>query len=166
MSFVVCSWLPISYADVFSGRVVGVTDGDTLTVLEGQTPRKVRVAGIDAPEKRQPFGARSKAGLSDCAFGQSAVVEWKKIDRYGRIIGKVFIGDADCGLRQIQAGLAWHYVAYAKDQSREDQLSYAAAESAARDRAKGQWADLNAIPPWDWRRIKTPQTTTETSWLR
>ena len=93
-------------ANTLEGKVVGITDGDTITVLIDRHEVKVRVAGIDAPEKRQPFGQRSKEQLSDCAFGKTVAVEWNKTDRYGRTIGKVIVGDVDCGLRQVQDGLA------------------------------------------------------------
>ena len=72
-----------------SGKVVAVADGDTLTVLVGKQQVKIRFSGIDAPEKKQPFGQRAKQGLSDCAYGKMVDVDWRKTDRYGRTIGKV-----------------------------------------------------------------------------
>lgn len=123
---------PTAWGDTMTGKVVGITDGDTVTVLVDRHEFKVRIAGIDAPEKRQPFGPRSKQGMSDCAFNRDVDVEWDKTDRYGRTIGKVLADGVDCGLRQIELGLAWHYKAYAKDQSPKDRQTYALAESHAR----------------------------------
>ena len=141
-----------------TGKVVGVSDGDTLTVLvqrdQSLEQIKVRVSGIDAPEKAQAFGDRSKQGLSDCAFAKQVQVEVIKLDRYGRSVAKVISQGTDCGLRQIELGLAWHYKAYAREQSPADRQSYAAAEDLAHERKLGLWSDPAAIPPWDFRRPK------------
>lgn len=140
-----------AHADVLEGKVVGVTDGDTVTVLVDRREIKVRVAGIDAPEKKQAFGQRSKEHLSDCAFGKAVSVQWNKSDRYGRTIGKVTAGGVDCGLRQIQDGLAWHYKAYAKEQSAIDRAAYSEGESQAVSRKAGLWIQPNPTPPWEFR---------------
>lgn len=139
------------HANVLEGKVVGVSDGDTITVLVDRREVKVRVAGIDAPEKKQPFGQRSQEHLSDCAFGKSVAVEWSKTDRYGRTIGKVTAEGVDCGLRQIHDGLAWHYKAYAKEQSAKDRATYSEAESQAMARKAGLWSDPHPVPPWEFR---------------
>lgn len=138
-------------AESLHGKVVGISDGDTITVLIDHHEVKVRVAGIDAPEKKQPFGQRSKEHLSDCAFGKSVAVEWSKKDRYGRTIGKVTADGVDCGLRQVQDGLAWHYKAYAKEQTRIDRKAYGQAEDGAKAVHSGLWATSNPIPPWEFR---------------
>ncbi len=139
----------------FSGRVVGVTDGDTVVVLDGNRDRiKVRVAGIDAPEKRQAFGEKSKRALSDCAFGRDADVIGDKRDKYGRTVAKIVADGKDCGLAQITAGLAWHYKKYEREQSSTDRESYATAETAARDSKTGLWEDKAPVPPWEWRTAK------------
>jgi endonuclease YncB( thermonuclease family) len=143
--------LGTAHADVLEGKVVGVTDGDTVTVLVDRREVKVRVAGIDAPEKKQAFGQRSKEHLSDCAFGKAVLIEWSKTDRYGRTIGKVLADDVDCGLRQVQDGLAWHYKAYAKEQTVTDRAAYTQAESQAMALKAGLWSDPHPIPPWDFR---------------
>lgn len=140
-----------AHAATLEGRVVGITDGDTVTVLVDRREVKVRVAGIDAPEKKQAFGQRSKEHLSDCAFGKAVSVEWSKTDRYGRTIGKVTVDGVDCGLRQVQDGLAWHYKAYAKEQSATDRGSYADAEFQAVARKAGLWSDPHPTPPWEFR---------------
>jgi endonuclease YncB( thermonuclease family) len=129
-------------AEPIVGKVVGVADGDTLTVLDAlKHQHKIRLSGIDAPEGGQAFGNRSKEALSDCAFGKQATVDGDKSDRYGRRVGKVMVNSVDCNLRQVELGLAWHFVKYA----------YAAAEVAARAAKRGLWIDPHAMPPWDWR---------------
>ena len=96
-------------ADNLVGKVVHVADGDTLTVLDdAKTQHKIRLAGIDAPESKQAFGQVSKHSLADQVAGQVVAVEWDKVDRYGRKVGKVILGSQDANLRQIQLGLAWH----------------------------------------------------------
>ena len=125
-----------------SPRVVGVSDGDTITVLDSYNQQhRIRLYGIDAPEKKQPFGNRAKQNLSSLAFGGSTV-EWSKLDRYGRIVGKVTVSGEDVGLRQLQAGLAWWYRQYAREQRPQDRATYAQAEDAAR---RLGWA-FGAIP--------------------
>ncbi|TWO69131.1 thermonuclease family protein [Caenimonas sedimenti] len=136
-----------------SGLVVGVSDGDTLTVLEADhSQRRIRLAGIDAPEKSQAFGDRSKRALSDCAFGRQAVLVGSKVDRYGRLVAKVVVGGVDCNLRQVALGLAWHYKDYEREQLAEDRAAYATAESEARDRRSGLWRDDEPLAPWAYRR--------------
>jgi endonuclease YncB( thermonuclease family) len=155
-------------AETIAGRVVGVADGDTITVLDAdQTQHKIRVAGIDAPEKEQAFGQRSKASMSDLVFGKDVVVKSNKRDRYGRLVGKVLVAvpycavstcpkTLDAGLAQITAGMAWWYRQYAREQSAEDASTYEVAEQAARDRRVGLWRDAHPVAPWDWRRAARP----------
>lgn len=137
------------------GRAVGVADGDTITVLDDKRQQhKIRLAGIDAPEKAQDFGQRSKQSLSDLAYRQQATVETGKTDRYGRLIGKVTVSCRDVNLEQVRRGLAWHYKVYQREQPPADRLTYAAAENAARASRTGLWAMPNAVPPWEFRRAK------------
>lgn len=140
-----------AHAETLAGKVVAVQDGDTITVLHERQQTRVRVAGIDAPEKKQAFGQRSKQSMSDCAFGKVVEVQWTKTDRYGRAIGKVMAGEVDCGLRQIELGMAWHYKAYAKEQARPDREAYAAAEDKAKADGRGLWSDAHPTAPWDFR---------------
>lgn len=134
------------------GRVVAVADGDTITVLDAERHQhKVRLMGIDAPEKRQAFGTRSREALAVTLFHRDVTVEYKKLDRYGRVIGKVTLGGIDVGLQLVKMGLAWHYVAYAKEQSPEDRAAYSAAEASARSAKRGLWSDPMVVPPWDFR---------------
>lgn len=137
------------------GDVVGVSDGDTVTVLDAsQTQHKIRVSGIDAPEQRQPFGNRSRQNLAKLVFRKRVVIEWNKRDRYGRIVGKILVDGQDAGLTQVAAGFAWHYKAYASEQSAEDQSAYALAEETARKHRLGLWNDAAPLPPWDFRRSR------------
>lgn len=139
---------------VFSGKAVEVMDGDTIGVLsEGNVLRKVRLSGIDAPEKKQPFGQRSKEGLSRLVFGRTVEVRWSKKDRYGRVVGKVLADGRDVCLEQIRRGWAWHYRKYEKEQPERDRLEYSRSEGDARAARLGLWADSNPVPPWDWRRM-------------
>jgi endonuclease YncB( thermonuclease family) len=134
--------------------VVGVADGDTLTVLDQKHEQhKVRLAGIDAPEKSQPFGQRAKQSLSKLAYGHSVSVEWRKRDRYRRIVGKVFEGGRDVNLEQVRRGLAWHYKQDQNEQGTLDRARYATAESEERAARRGLWAlpAAQRVPPWEWR---------------
>jgi endonuclease YncB( thermonuclease family) len=122
-----------AWADLLVGKVVSVADGDTITVLDdSKTQHKIRLAGIDAPEWKQPFGRRSKELLSDFVFGKTVQVEIDKTDRFGRQVGKGLIAGCDANLAIIAAGLAWHYKKYQKEQSASDRLLYASAEEDAR----------------------------------
>lgn len=146
-----------AHADLLLGKVINVADGDTITVLDDtNTQHKIRLAGIDAPEKRQAFGNVSKQSLADMVAGQSVAVEWVKADRYGRKVGKVLLAGLDANLVQIERGLAWHYKQYQREQSPADQQSYAAAEIEARAARQGLWRDLEQVPPWEFRHKGKP----------
>jgi endonuclease YncB( thermonuclease family) len=159
----------VARAESLLGRVVGVTDGDTVTVLDAANAQhKVRLAGIDAPEKGQPFGERSKENLSRLVFGRDARVDWHKKDRYGRLVGTVWVASPDvscgrktdcpktldAGMAQLTVGLAWHYKKYAHEQEPQQRGQYAFAEEEARVKRAGLWRDPNPVPPWDWRSAK------------
>jgi endonuclease YncB( thermonuclease family) len=141
-------------ADWIMGRVVAIADGDTLTILTtDQGQHRVRLAGIDTPEKRQPFGQVAKDHLSSLVDGQTVTVNYHKRDRYGRVVGKVLASGADAGLWQVEAGLAWHYKRYEQEQSDYwDRAAYARAEVQARAEKRGLWRDPEPVPPWDFRR--------------
>jgi micrococcal nuclease len=142
-------------AETLTGRVVGVADGDTITVLDANRQQhKIRLSGIDAPEKAQPFGARSKQSLSDLVFDKQVAVEWNKQDRYGRTVGKVLVNGIDANLAQVKAGLAWWYRDYAKEQSAADRRLYEQTEQQALVQRLGLWVDKNPTPPWDFRHGK------------
>jgi endonuclease YncB( thermonuclease family) len=149
------------HADI-TGRVLSVTGGDTIKVLDSSnTQHKVRLTGIDAPERGQPFGTVSRDHLADMVAGKEVFVESSKKDRYGRILGKVGVQPLDCSScgktldvnhAQILAGMAWWYRYYAKEQSPEDQGRYESAEDEAKARGWGLWADPNPINPYKWRK--------------
>jgi endonuclease YncB( thermonuclease family) len=148
-------WSISASAETLIGKVVSVTDGDTVTVRDEQRQQhKVRLAGIDAPEKRQAFGNRSKQSLSDAVFGKTVAVEWGKFDRYGRVIGKIIVDTKDVNLSQVEAGLAWWYQKYSAEQSASDRQLYAQAEDRARRERLGLWRDAEPTPPWDWRMLR------------
>lgn len=139
-------------ADVVSGKVVRVADGDTITVLDAQMQQhKIRLAGIDAPERRQAFGQRSREFLASLVAAQQVEVETEKTDKYGRSVGKVLLQGRDVNLAVVAAGLAWHYKEYESEQSPADRLLYSNAEQEARDLRKGLWVDPAPEAPWDWR---------------
>lgn len=143
------------WGEQLRGTVVSITDGDTITVLDqGRVQHKIRLSGIDAPEHRQAFGNASRQHLASLVFQKEVVVETTKKDRYGRLIGKVVVGDRDVCRAQIESGLAWHYKKYAGEQAANDRELYAAAEVAARKSGAGLWADTDPVPPWEWRKTK------------
>ena len=147
--------LPSTLADTLIGKVVGVADGDTITVLDGQqTQHKIRLMGIDCPEKSQPFGQNAKQSLSNLVFGRAVEVEWQKHDRYERIVGKVLVNGQDANLEQVRRGMAWHYKKYEREQEPLDRATYSQAEIEARMNNRGLWSDPSPIPPWDWRKSK------------
>lgn len=144
-----------SAADTLQGRVVAVTDGDTVKVLDAShTEWKIRLMGIDAPEKKQAFGARSKSNLSNLVYGKTVIVEYSKKDRYGRTVGKILVNGVDVNLEQIKAGMGWHYKKYAKEQPMVDRETYSRAEEQARAGRQGLWQEAEPLAPWDWRKAK------------
>lgn len=140
-------------AEMITGKVVRVADGDTITILDAdKAQHKVRLAGIDAPEKAQAFGERSRDSLEELVAGKTVTVETHKKDRYGRRVGKVLLNGQDMNLEQVRRGMAWFYREYAHEQSAADQQSYARTESEAREIGKGLWRDKAPVPPWDFRK--------------
>ncbi len=145
-----------------TGKVVGVHDGDTATVLDkDKIQYKFRFNGIDAPELKQDFGNKSKEHLSDLIFGKEVTVIFNKVDKYGRFVGKIMVNGIDANLEQIKAGLAWHYKKYADEQSESDRKTYADAEIKARAAKLGLWVMPNPTPAWDYRAAKKVTQKTE-----
>ena len=135
------------------GTVVGISDGDTLTLLDAnKTQYRIRLDGIDAPERTQPYGQRARQSLAALAHGRVASADCPKVDRYGRAVCRVIIDGVDVGLEQIRRGYAWHYVKYAHEQRATDRERYSRAESDARSASIGLWSFSDPIPPWDYRR--------------
>lgn len=144
--------ISVAKAETISGKVIGVMDGDTIEILEiNKTKHKIRLGGIDAPEKGQPFGQRSKQGLSDLVFGEQVEAEFSKVDKYGRVVAKVLVNGKDANLEQIKNGMAWHYKEYQKEQLPSDRVIYANAENKAKNERVGLWLDPIPMPPWTWR---------------
>ena len=140
-------------AETITGKVIAIADGDTLTALDrDQIQHKIRLVGIDAPEKKQAYGQRFKESLSELAFGREVAVETNKRDRYGREIGKVLVAGRDVNLVQVERGMAWWYRTYQKKQSANDRLLYKSAEGSAQAGRKGLWADKEPEAPWEFRR--------------
>ena len=133
------------HARVLEGRVTGISDGDTLTLLVGRQSHKIRLAQIDAPEKNQPYGQRSKLSLSELTYGQIVQAEIEAEDKYGRLVATIWIGGINANLEQVRRGMAWVYVHYAH--SAELQL----AEQYARRKKRGLWVETKPVPPWEWR---------------
>ena len=144
-------FLPQAHAETFTGRVAAIVDGDTVDVLVDKATRRVRLAGIDAPERAQAFGARAKQKLADLVGGQVVQVEWNKTDRYERTVGKITLGDLDANLAMVADGLAWWYRKYANEQPPADRLLCEAAEARAQTAHRGLWRDPDPMPPWEFR---------------
>lgn len=142
-----------AHADQIKGIVVGISDGDTITILDhNKQQHKIRLKGIDAPESHQPFGQKSKSNLSAMAFNRDVIAECGKQDKYKRRICKIIVNGQDINLEQVKAGMAWWYRHYAKEQSSQDREDYEVAEFNAKVRRLGLWSDTNPVPPWEWRR--------------
>ena len=140
---------------VVEGRIVGVTDGDTVDLLtDDLVQQRIRLRGIDAPEKRQAFGNRSKQALSALVFGRRVAVAYSKVDRHKRWVGRITIGDVDVSRSMIAQGMAWHYAFYELEQPVEERVGDAKAEQAARLERRGLWVDEAPVAPWDFRAAK------------
>src|SRR5437867_657240 len=126
-------------------QVIGIADGDTLTLLVDRAPLKIRLADIDAPEKKQAFGQRSKQSLSDLCWGKDATYQAQTIDKYGRTVARVTCAGVDANRAQVERGFAWVYPKYNRD------ASLPAVENAARAARRGLWADKEPMPPWEFR---------------
>ena len=144
--------VPLMAAE-YTGRVVGVSDGDTLTLLTAEKQQvKVRLGEIDTPESRQPYGQRAKQALSDLAYNKEARVVVQDTDRYGRTVGRVYVGGVDVNAELVKQGAAWVYRQYLKDQS------LLALEAEAKAAKRGLWGlpETERCPPWDWRKGSCP----------
>jgi micrococcal nuclease len=137
----------VATPEVFEGSVVSIKDGDTIGVLYDGKEVKVRLAHIDCPESGQPFGQAAKKFTSDFCYRKTArIVQADRPDRYGRLIGLVYVDEKCLSIELVEGGLAWHFLKYSKEQS------YSELELLARKKGKGLWSDSNPIPPWDWRK--------------
>lgn len=133
-------------AEIISGEVIKISDGDTLTILtDANTQLKIRLTEIDAPEKKQAFGNVSKQALSSLCFRKKAIVNTTQKDRYGRILGRVTCAGIDANAEQVKTGMAWVYDKYVTDKSLYD------LQDRAKNNKIGLWTDPNPTPPWLFR---------------
>lgn len=147
-----------SNADVLNGTVVGISDGDTITVLDKTRKEHiVRLMGIDAPEKSQAFGSDAKQTLSNYIYKKVVTVEYKKYDKYKRIVGKVTLDGHDICLQMIHDGMAWHYIEFEREQSKTDREFYREAEDSAKEIKVGLWQDNTSIKPSKFRSLQKHQ---------
>ena len=138
----------LAYADQFTGKVVGISDGDTISVLREGKAVKVRLYGVDAPEQAQAFGTKARQLTGDLAFQRDVTVVIHATDRYGRLVGEVLLPDGrSLSQELVRAGLAWWYRQYASKDTALAQL-----EAEARTAKRGLWADAHPVPPWEWRK--------------
>lgn len=143
------AWPALAY----EAKVIGVTDGDSITVLMPDNKEvKVRLYGIDCPEMRQPFGRVAKRATAALAAGKTVDVEVVETDRYGRSVALVTLPDGQNLSRQLlREGMAWVYTQYCK---RPECDAWRGVEFVARDAGRGLWRDPQAMPPWEWRKLK------------
>ena len=143
----------VVHAKTIEGLVVGVSDGDTITVLDQQKNTfKIRLQGNDAPEKKQACGEKSKQSLHDLVHSKQVHIEYDKEDKYGRIVGKVTVDDVDVCLQQLVLGMAWHYKKYQNEQSVSDRALYSETELKSKSLKLGLWTDDTPMPPWEFRK--------------
>ena len=136
-------------AQTLTGRVIKVADGDTFTLLTADKEQiRIRLHGIDAPEKAQPFSHVSRQFLNDKVYGKNIEVQKMDVEQYGRTIGMVFIDSVNVNEALLQAGLAWHYKKYDKNPD------WAKMEEVAKRNRVGLWVEDDAVAPWEWRKAQ------------
>ena len=132
----------------YSGRVVGIIDGDTIEALNGHHTERIRLSGIDCPEKRQAFGQRAKQAASELVFGKKVTIQTHGYDKYKRTLGDVFLSDGrNLNQELVRQGFCWWYRKYAPNNAELERL-----ENEAREARKGLWVDSHPVPPWEWRK--------------
>lgn len=138
------------HSQSFSGQVVGVLDGDTIEVLHNGKAQRVRLQGIDCPEKGQPYGNNAKQATSSLVFAQDVTLEIHGKDKYGRVLADVLLADgSNVNHTLVKDGWCWWYRKYAPNDAILEQLEIEAIEAG-----RGLWADAEPIPPWKFRKIK------------
>jgi endonuclease YncB( thermonuclease family) len=140
----------------WTGKVVGVHDGDTISVLHDGKAEKIRLVEIDAPELSQDFGQQSKQYLSKLCFGQTATIDEHGQDRYGRLLARVKCNGINANVEQVKRGMAWFFTKYGTD------LSIKAYQEQAKQQSIGLWSMSNAMPPWEYRHAPSATTGTAT----
>ena len=134
-------------AEIIRGKVIKIADGDTLTLLTDSNKKiKIRLAGIDTPERKQSFGNTAKNALAKLVFQKEVQIEVRTKDRYGRTVGIVFLDNQNVNYELVRKGMAWAYKKYT-----DNEILYEL-EAQAKTRRIGLWADETPIAPWDWRR--------------
>jgi len=136
--------------DFIIGKVIGISDGDTFSLLleKDNFEIRVRLNHIDCPEKKQPYSQKAKKKLSDLIFGKQCKVYYSKKDGYGRVLGTVFINNVNINEEMVKSGFAWHFKKYS------DSKIFSDLEINARKLKLGLWQDPNPISPWEWRNLK------------
>jgi micrococcal nuclease len=155
LAFLGSAWLIVQpcLAAAFTGQVVGVIDGDTIDVLHNGQAERIRLNGIDCPEKKQAYGKKAKQFTSTLAYGKEVTIQVLRKDRHGRTVGDVVLTDGTNVSRElVKAGLAWWYRQYSKD------ANLGILEEDARQAKRGLWADPNPVPPWEVRQLKQSRT--------
>ena len=138
---------PSVQAETLSGTVIGVVDGDTLTIQDAEKRKhRVRLAEIDAPQRKQAFGAKSRQSLSALCLKKPAQIEWKEKDAENRYVGQVTCNGVDANAEQVRSGMAWVSPASTRPGSPLYEL-----EAYARIRGLGLWADPDPVAPWEWK---------------
>lgn len=133
--------------EIFQAKVIGITDGDTIIVLTKDKKQvKIRLEGIDCPEMKQDFGTKAKQATSDRCFGKQVSIHKSGVDRYGRTLAYVYVGDKCINKELLKLGMAWHFKKYNGDQE------LAQLEILAREKKVGLWSQQDPIAPWDWRK--------------
>ncbi len=133
-----------------TGTVIKVIDGDTITILDSSKQQhKIRLAGIDAPEKRQPYGKAAKKELSRLIYNKQVCINWHKIGKYRRKIGTVLLKQNNTNLIMVKTGYAWHYKKYQHEQTEEERTTFSKAEINAKSNVIGLWQERSPIPPWE-----------------
>lgn len=149
LKFVFIFFLSAAYCQEIRGKVVGISDGDTFTLLTRDKKQiKVRLSEIDTPERDQPYGTRAKQALSDLVFSRDVLVVQKDIDFRGRLIGHVYVDSIHINKKMVQLGMAWVYRQYMKDKT------LLIDQQVAKDAKKGLWSlpSIEQVPPWEWRK--------------
>ena len=145
------SW--VMSGQTYSGKITAVKDGDTVVMLIKNKPQTIRLAHIDTPEKKQPYGTKAKQFVSDFCFGKTVkIVIANKPDRNGRWIAELYHGNRNLNKELVRSGLAWHYKQFSKNDN------YAALELNARRKKVGLWQDKTPVAPWEWRKMKKART--------
>lgn len=137
---------PLPAVETYTGKCVGVHDGDTILVMKAGKAVKIRLEGVDCPEVGQDFGTRAKQFTSGMVLGKDVEVKEDSRDMYSRMVARIYVEGKDLCLELVKAGLAWHYKKYSSDPV------LAEAEAQARKAKTGLWSMPNPVPPWDWRK--------------